>query len=394
MQIRLWAILASLLVGGCVSAPPPPPARGAWVRVAFDARGVRAVEAGGVADPATGRRVTADDPVRVASISKLAVAMGVMRLVEAGTLDLDSDVSRWLGWRLRNPAYPDTPITLRLLLSHRSSLTDGIDYVLPLGATLQGALADPRAWDGAHAPGSWFRYTNLNFPVIASIMEKATGERFDLLMKRLVFQPLDLDACMNWSTCSDSAIARAVTLTNAEARVLRDNLGGLRPACPVLVPANGDCALADYSLGANGALFSPQGGMRISAKGLARIGQLFLDGGEGFLTPASLATLIGPDWVYDGTNGVTGEDADDGFLCTYGLALQTLATQRKGCRDDPFGDKARRIGHAGSAYGLRSGLWVDRKAKRGVAYFVTAVPDDEKGRRSAFTAAEEWLARP
>ncbi|WP_163360631.1 serine hydrolase domain-containing protein, partial [Klebsiella aerogenes] len=78
----------------------------------------------GLADISASRPVTADDPVRIASISKLVVAIGVMRLVEQGRLDLDADVSRWLGWKLRNPAFPDAPISLRLLLSHRSSLTD------------------------------------------------------------------------------------------------------------------------------------------------------------------------------------------------------------------------------------------------------------------------------
>ena len=64
-----------------------------------------------------------------------------MRLVEQGRLDLDRDVSDYLGWSLRNPAFPDRPITLRLLLSHRSSLRDGVDYAIPLGTTLQSVLA-------------------------------------------------------------------------------------------------------------------------------------------------------------------------------------------------------------------------------------------------------------
>ena len=84
----------------------------AEVGVAFGRTGELASFADGVADPQSGRRVTVDDPVRVASISKLVVAVGVMELVEAGKLDLDGDVSRWLGWRLRNPAFPDRPITL------------------------------------------------------------------------------------------------------------------------------------------------------------------------------------------------------------------------------------------------------------------------------------------
>lgn len=373
----------------------------ASVRVAFDRRGETSVEVSGVADIATARKVTADDPVRIASVSKLVAAIAVMRLVEQRKLDLDADVSALLGWRLRNPAFPDTPITLRLLLSHRSSLTDGVDYVLPLDAHLQTVLADPKAWDAAHAPGSYFRYTNLNFPVVAAVMERATGERFDRLMARLVLVPLKLDACYNWITCSDAAAARAVVIYRA-GQPTKDDNHGHRPACPVQPAADGGCDLAGWRAGDNGAIFSPQGGLRISARGLARIGRLLLGRGtvDGvrLLTRQSIALLERPLWTFDGSNGDTGEDPsgkpDAGFLCTYGLAVTFLATPQAGCRDDPFGDGHRRLGHAGDAYGLRSGLWVDPKRGTGVAYFATDVALDDPPQRSAFTRTEEELAQP
>lgn len=61
------------------------------------------------------------------------------------------------------------------------------------------------------------------------------------------------------------------------------------------------------------------------------------------------------------------------------------------CRDDLFGDGQPRLGHAGEAYGLRSGLWFDPLTGRGVAFFTSAVPDSSPGTRSAFTAAEETV---
>ncbi len=366
-----------------------PPAYGVTVSVAFDADRPDTIQVKGFADPVTRRAATADDPVRIASISKLITALGVMRLVEAGVLDLDKDVSDWLGWPLRNPAFPDAPITLRMLLSHQSSLTDDADYIIPLGETLENRLGDPRAWDATHRPGSYFRYTNLNFPVVASVMENASGERFDQLMARLVFVPLKLDACLNWTTCSDAAVARAVVLTDMQGNVRRDNLKGFRPACPVIPATYGSCDLSRYQLGANGALFSPHGGVRISMRGLARIGKMILHGGEGFLSPASIAALIGPEWSFDGKNGET----ETGFNCTFGLAVQTLASVQSGCHDDPFGDRFQRIGHAGEAYGLRSGLWIDRANGKGIAFFVSAVPDDAPTGQSAFTAAEEAVLR-
>jgi CubicO group peptidase (beta-lactamase class C family) len=387
---------AALIAVFCVAAAPVPPSPySAQVRVSFDRTSTSVTFAEGKAD-ASGRAVTADDPVRLASVSKLVTALGVMRLVEAGRLDLDRDVSDYLGWRLRHPDYPDTPITLRLLLSHRSGLMDGDDlYLIPLGETVRGRLGDVRVWDRAHAPGSFYRYTNLNFPVVASVMEAATGERFDRLMTRIVFRPLKLDGCFNWSGCSDRAVARAVTLFGADGSVRRDALGGKRPDCLVNVKAGVACDLSGYRPADNGALFSPQGGVRISMRDLARIGQMLLRGGDGFLTRRSIATLTAPVWRYDGSNGATAEGGDGGFLCAYGLAVQTLAQGGARCRDDLFGDGIARVGHAGDAYGLKSGLWIDPKAGTGVAYFVTAVPGDAPaGARSAFTAAEEAMTKP
>ncbi|MBC7491233.1 MAG: beta-lactamase family protein, partial [Novosphingobium sp.] len=256
-------IICLLLFLGCAPALAVPPPT--TVAVTFDRTHIQPVLAEGLADKATARAVTADDPVRVASISKLVTALGVMRLVEQRRLSLDRDVSDYLGWRLRNPVFPDRPITLRLLLSHQSSLTDGADYIVPLGETLRQRLSDPRAWDAHHAPGSgWFAYANINPPVIASVMEAATGERFDRLMQRLVLRPLKLDACYNWSGCSAAKVARAVVLYRDSGEVAKDDLHGSAPACPVLTAEGAACALDTYTPRWNGALFSPQGGLRIS----------------------------------------------------------------------------------------------------------------------------------
>ncbi|MEI9849524.1 MAG: hypothetical protein WDN24_00120 [Sphingomonas sp.] len=66
--------------------------------------------------------------------------------------------------------------------------------------------------------------------------------------------------------------------------------------------------------------------------------------------------------------------------------------RRRGCADDLFGDGRARAGHAGEAYALRSGLWIDRASGTGVAFFATAVEDGSRG-RSAFSREEERVAR-
>ena len=370
-----------------LAAAPVPPAA---VAVAFDREGhieTRVVE--GAADRDAGRLLTADDPVRIASISKLVVALGVMRLVEAGTLDLDRDVSDYLGWRLRAPGHPDAPVTLTQLLGHRAGLTDNIDYALPLGTDLERVLQNPAAWDIARPPGGDFAYANLNYPVVAAVIEAATGERFDRAMARLVLEPLKLDACFNWTTCGDGAVARAVVLYGADGSVQRDDLKGRLPACPAVPAADGSCDLTTYRLGRHGAGFSPQGGLRISANGLARIGVMFLRRGGGFLKPQSLVRLEALAPVHPTSGEGTG-----GFFCEYGLAMHSNggpALADPACRDDLFGDGRLRLGHSGDAYGLRSGLWFDLERGQGIAYFVTQVPEGQKGKRSAYSAAEEAL---
>ena len=211
------------------------------------------------------------------------------------------------------------------------------------------------------------------------------------MIAHLVFAPLRIDACFNWTTCTDAKVARKIVLYDPDGSVRADGFATLRPACPVRLPQeNGPCDLASYVVGSNGALFSPQGGMRISARDLARIGQVFIKPGS-FLMPASLAEMTRPVWVFDGGNG----DTEGGFYCSYGLAVQILATPNLAeCHDDLFGDGVRRIGHAGEAYGLRSGLWVDVQRRQGVAFYATGIPDDAPKGTSAFTSVEEALASP
>ena len=393
--MRLVVIAFALALGACTSIRLAPPPVNAEVGVAFDRTHEIASFADGIADPQSGRRVTPDDPVRVASVSKLGTTIGVMKLVEVGKLDLTSDVSKWLGWNLRNPYFPDRPITLGMLLSHTASVREhDDDYVIPLGGSLQQVMADPKNWDPQHGPGdNYFRYTNLNFPIVGSIVEKVTGERFDIWMRHNVLEPMRLDACYNWPTCSDATVARAVEL-DQNGKPVKDDLHGKRPDCPVFVKDGQPCDLGLWKAGENGSLFAPQGGLRISARGLSRIGQMLLNNGtlDGIqiLTPQSVETLFSQVWRFNGSNGVT----DGGFYCSYGHATQQVPTPVHGCADDMGTGGRTLVGHAGDAYGMKGGLWIDRARGVGIAYFVTGVPDiAPRGPNTAFTAAETHAFR-
>ena len=111
--------------------------------------------------------------------------------------------------------------------------------------------------------------------------------------------------------------------------------------------------------------------------------------GKGFLGEHSFAEMTRSQW--SGANGVDEEGQTGGVFCAYGLGLHRIGTRGAGCRDDLFGDGLARIGHPGEAYGLRSGLWLDPVSGRGVAFFTSAVPDDEPNGRSGFTLREEVL---
>jgi len=349
----------------------------AGIKVDFTSETISVTAVQGFSNRTTGRALMPDDPVRIASISKLFVALAVMRLVEQDRLlDLDRDVSYYLTWSLRHPHYPEVPITLRMLLSHQSGLRDEINYALPMDALLEKEIQNPKAWDPDHRPGEYFTYANLNSPVIAAVMEAATGKRFDQIMQEEVFGPLELDACFNWINCSDEKIASAVTLYRPNGDVARDDLRGVREKCPVVPAKDGSCDLANYQLGKTGSIFSPQGGLRISAMDLARVGQMFLRDGEGFLKSKTLQDMAEPQWIYDGSNG----DSETGYFCAYGIGMQILNKDRgthPTCEDNPFNSENSYWGHSGEAYSLKSGLWFTDSGYNGTAFFRSEVPDND-----------------
>jgi CubicO group peptidase (beta-lactamase class C family) len=339
-------------------------------------------------DPAgeNDRDLTPENLMRVASISKTLSTIVVMQLVEEGVLELDRDVSEYLGWELRSPHYDDRAITLRHLLAHVSSIRDaGESYIIRYPRALQEAFdpTDPDfgerfqiAAEGTdRGPGAFFEYCNLNYGVVATVLEKVTGIRFDALMRQRFFEPLGLSGGFNVAGLSESDQKSLATLYRKRDREENWHPEGpwvaqvddLSEGVPTALPET-----VDYVPGTNGAQFSPQGGARMSLRGLESLAKLFLgDGSVGdirMLTPESMEELRRPVWRYDPAKENL-EDYD-GTLHVWATGLRIITSETAG--DRLFaGDNRSWVGHFGEAYGLLAGVWVHPESGDGVIFALT-----------------------
>lgn len=401
------AALAALVAGGAWATPLPRLANvevSGWAVASAVRGGPVVARAEGAAELTSDGRVvrplSPDSPVRIASISKLALAVAVNRLADRGAFALDHDASDALGWRLRNPAHPDAPITIRMLLRHEGSISDAGGYGGTLGERLRETIG-PRSFSAAR-PGTAFDYANLNSALLGEIVERATGIRFDAAMQALVFRPLGIAACFNWASCSDGHAAAGAVLyrkstdygeTWAPAGPWVPQVDAERPAggCPVRRPDGVPCALEGYQPGTNGGLFGPQGGMRISIAELARLGQAVLANRDGFLKPATHAALFRAVPVMAGGAGAETDTRLMRFWSEGGLHCFSGDGRPGG--DQPLAPRPMAgCGHLGEAYGLFSGLVMDPDAGTVHAWALTGSADrPPRGARSRFNALEEEL---
>jgi len=348
---------------------------------------------------------TPDTLFRIASVSKMVTTLGLMRLVDAGRLALDADVSDYLGFTLRNPHFPDHAITLRSLLTHTSSLRDEGGYSWPLDTALRDVLVpgaplygNGAMWSPRAVPGAYFTYCNLGWGVIGTLMERASGERFDLLMQRLLLQPLGLAAGYLPAALPPAALARLATLyrkrsTDTEvwnatgpwiAQV--DDYHTRPPVAPA--------GLERYVPGANATPFSPTGGLRISARDLGVIMRMLINGGVHAGTRlfgrATLEHMFARHWSLDagGTNG----DSLGGFFNAWGLGNAQFPDRPGMALVEGGGFEA--VGHLGDAYGLRSVFATDLARGDGMIVLAggsAADPAQQKGRYSALARYEERI---
>jgi CubicO group peptidase (beta-lactamase class C family) len=344
------------------------------------------------------RPLSVNTAVRIASVSKLVVAIALHRLADQGRIALDDDAGKHLGWTLRNPAHPDMPITLRQMLRHESSLSDSGGYVFPLGVRLRDQIG-PASFSRA-APDTAFDYSNLGYAILGEVIEAVTGERFDVAIRSLVLDPLYIGGCFNWSGCAPEQVEGGAVLYRKSTdygvtwkpegpwvpQVDADRPEG---GCPVRLPEGAACDLASYVPGTHGGLFSPQGGLRIGVMDLIKLGRALMGKWPGFLSEASLQSLMTPVAV---KAGGAGEETDTGLMQYWSRGgLHCFSGMGQPGGDQPLAPKPMAgCGHLGQAYGLFSGLIVDPKAGSIMAYAITGTAIKPPiGARSRFNAAEE-----
>jgi CubicO group peptidase (beta-lactamase class C family) len=343
-----------------------------------------------------------DTLYRIASISKMMTTLGLMRLVEAGKVDLDADVSAYLGFPLRNPRFPERPIALRHLLTHTASLRDEAGYSFPAGTALKEFLVpgarlhgEGRMWAANAGPGDYFTYCNLGWGIIGTLMERVTGERFDRLMARLLLQPLGLAAGYNPSELPPQAQANLATLyrkRTTDTEIWDANGPWIAQADDLRTrPAAPPPGIERYVIGDNATPFSPTGGLRISARDMGTVMLMLMNGGvhagRRILKSATLERMFARQWTADGKGG--NGDTLNGFFNCWGLGNAQFPDQ-PGTRLVEGGFDA--VGHLGDAYGLRSVFAFDCKRKNGMIMLVGGSSSDpglQKGRYSALARFEE-----
>lgn len=274
-----------------------------------------------------------DDVFRIASISKSFVATGLLQLVDKDLISLDDDVSKLIGFDVRNPIFPDKVITLRMILSHTSSLTDAGGYYT-LDPINPAVTKDVSTSFNNYEPGSDYEYCNLGYNIAGTILEKVSRQRFDEYIVENIFNKLGIYGGHNVNKLDSNLF---VSLYGYENGFINNHKDAY---------ASRNKEIENYILGYSTPLFSPTGGVKVSPTGLANYMMMHMNYGE-----KDGVRLISE--VNSKAMQTPVENTDEG----YGLALRHF---------DGWLEGVDAVGHTGSAYGTYSVMFFNPKEKWGI----------------------------
>lgn len=285
------------------------------------------------------RMLKNDDIFRIASISKSFSATSIMQLVDAKKLSLDDDFGKLVGFRIRNPKFPDKVITLRMVMSHTSSINDSQGY-FNLDVINPDKNPNWAKCYNDYAPGADYEYCNLNYNMVGTVIERVSGERFDNYVKNHILKPLNLYGGYNVDSLDNQ---KFVTLYDYDAKNQK-----FSPSPQAYTSRREE--ISKYIMGYSTPIFSPTGGMKISAIDLAKYMIMHMHRGKA-----------------NGTRIISKKSSETmqtkiANVENYGLALGTN-------REDIIpGEKM--TGHTGSSYGLYSTMFFNQKKDFGFVVIV------------------------
>ena len=270
----------------------------------------------GLADVEHQRPMQADTLLNVASVSKTVTATAVMQLWEQQRFGLQDDVAKYLPFPVRNPRFPEEPITIEQLLAHRSSIRDGPSYLqtyvcgdspLALGDWLRDYFTPGGAhWDEAGNWHSWAPgtpnpptaprpYSNVGFGLLGYLVERLAQQPFSTFCKQSIFAPLGMHYT-GWLLREVDVSLHAVPYVRApdsRSSEAEEAFRVLRPAGTDMksLPPGTLVPLCLYSFATY-----PDGSLRTSANELGRFLAAYLAGGCAYgsrlLKPETVAAMF------------------------------------------------------------------------------------------------------
>jgi CubicO group peptidase (beta-lactamase class C family) len=165
----------------------------------------------GYADFREKKKLTTKSAFQLASVSKMFTAMSIMILQEEGELEYDDTITKFI------PELPYYGVTIRNLLTHRSGLSRYMsladkywDVNKPISNEEVIQLFAKYKPSPYFKPDNGFHYCNTNYALLASVVERITGESFDIFVKERIFEPAGMDYSFVYSNKNDSVIKSVV----------------------------------------------------------------------------------------------------------------------------------------------------------------------------------------
>jgi len=172
----------------------------------------------GVQQTTTKVPVTADTYFRCASVTKLVTGIGLLKMMDEGLLHPDEDISRYLGYTVYNPRYPQTPITLRMLMSHTAGLNETASFSAKSSLLRDMIDVERKARSNFKnvKPGTEYTYSNFGAGLTGAIVESVTGQDVSSFMRSFLFEPLGIDAAYHISQLENPDFVTATYKKNGK----------------------------------------------------------------------------------------------------------------------------------------------------------------------------------